>query len=66
MAASIKGLGQLETTFQKSLDVFADSTVQYSNNMNKVASFDADWLSEIHDYMSYHNAMKVRSFFFLS
>ncbi|KAI9302450.1 hypothetical protein BJ944DRAFT_269917 [Cunninghamella echinulata] len=58
LATSIKGLGQLETTFQKSLDVFADSTVQYSNNMNKVASFDADWLSEIHDYMSYHNAMK--------
>ncbi|CAO3617238.1 unnamed protein product [Cunninghamella blakesleeana] len=58
LASSIQGLGQLETTFQKSLTTFADATVQYSNNMNKLSNFDHEWLSQIHDYMSYHSAMK--------
>jgi hypothetical protein len=59
LATSIQGLAQLETTFQPHLDTFAQATLVYAGNMTTMASFDADWLSEIHDYMSYHNSMKV-------
>ncbi|KAI8084481.1 uncharacterized protein BX664DRAFT_374922, partial [Halteromyces radiatus] len=58
LASSIRGLGQLETTFQPSLDTFSDATIGYAKNISTMASYDSEWLSEVHDYMSYHNAMK--------
>ncbi|CAO3590858.1 unnamed protein product [Absidia cylindrospora] len=58
LAVSIQGLAQLETTFQPHLDVFAQATLAYAGNMTIMTTFDTDWLSEIHDYMSYHNSMK--------
>ncbi|KAI8343965.1 hypothetical protein BC941DRAFT_386306 [Chlamydoabsidia padenii] len=58
LALSIKGLAFLETSFQSGLEFFAQATEMYANNMATMAQYDSDWLGEIHDYMSYHNAMK--------
>lgn len=60
LAASIQGLAPLETSVESGLDLFAQATDKYATHLATLATYDTEWLGEIHDYMSYHNAMKVR------
>ncbi|SAL97912.1 hypothetical protein [Absidia glauca] len=58
LAASIQGLAPLETSVESGLDLFAQATDKYATHLATLATYDTEWLGEIHDYMSYHNAMK--------
>ncbi|RUO96339.1 Phox homologous domain-containing protein [Jimgerdemannia flammicorona] len=59
-AASVQGLGNLETGVTRQLTQFSETTSNYVNAMKKMSDReDLEYLSEIHEYLTYCNAVKV-------